>query len=172
MMLHATRTPSVPTMTKDPFVLLALIGASGWIGRRWIVDYRAALAGRPNQPALPGATSASMGAVVIASMGVLVILAAETGGEHVLGLSAGQSRITVLFGIYSILAAAVMEEVLFRGYLVIEHRGPAMLWAGAVLASMLFALLHPFLWQWTGNGLTVHFGAKAWFSTATVFAVS
>ena len=37
---------------------------------------------------------------------------------------------------------------------------------------MLFALLHSFLWEWKGEGLTVHFGAKAWFSTAVIFAVS
>jgi uncharacterized protein len=159
-------------MTNDPLLLLAVLGASGWIGRRWVIDYRAALAGQPNDRPLPGARPASAAAVAIASLGALLILVAETGGEYVLGLSAEQSRMTVLFGLYSILGAPVMEEVVFRGYLVIENRGPAVLWAGVVLTSLLFALLHPFLWQWNGNGLTVHFGAKAWFSTATVFAVS
>jgi hypothetical protein len=38
--------------------------------------------------------------------------------------------------------------------------------------SLLFAALHPFLWKWNGQGLTLHFGAKPWFSTAMVFAVS
>jgi membrane protease YdiL (CAAX protease family) len=137
-----------------------------------VIDYRAALAGRPNNRALPGATSASTATVVIASLGALLILVAETGGEYVLGLSAEQSRMTVLFGLYSILAAPVMEEIVFRGYLVIEHRGPAERWAGVVLASLLFGILHPFLWQWHGDGLTVHLGAKAWFSTAMVIAVS
>jgi len=66
----------------------------------------------------------------------------------------------------------VIEEVLFRGYLVIEHRGRALLWAGAVGVSFLFALLHPFLWEWNGRGLTVHFSAKAWFSTAVLFLTS
>jgi membrane protease YdiL (CAAX protease family) len=146
--------------------------ASVWVARRWVIDYRAALAGKPNDRPLPGATPASVGTIAIASLGGLFILAAETGGEHVLGLSAEQSRVTALFGLYSILGAPVIEEVLFRGYLVIEGRGRTALWAGVVGVSLLFALLHPFLWGWIGNGLTVHLGAKAWFSTTVIFVVS
>jgi uncharacterized protein len=159
-------------MTKDPLLLLILIGASLWIARSWVSDYRAALAGKPNDRALPGATPASASAVVIASLGALFILAAETAGEHVLGLSAEQSHITVLFGLYSIFGAPVIEEVLFRGYLVIVNRGRTVLWAGVVGVSLLFALLHPFLWEWGDKGLIAHLGAKAWFSTAVVFTVS
>jgi membrane protease YdiL (CAAX protease family) len=159
-------------MTTDPLFLLLLIGASVWVARAWTMDYRAALAGTPNERALPGATTASAPAVAIAPLGALVILAAETGGEHVLGLSAQQSQVTALFSLYSILGAPVIEEVIFRGYLVIEHRGRVALWAGAVCVSFLFALLHPFMWEWTDKGFTVNVGAKAWFSTAVVFAVS
>jgi membrane protease YdiL (CAAX protease family) len=159
-------------MTTEPLFLLLLVGAAVWVARAWTMDYRAALAGTPNASALPGATPASARAVAIASLGALVILAAETGGEYVLGLHAEQSKMTALFGLYSILGAPVIEEVIFRGYLVIEHRGRAALWAGVVGISLLFALLHPFLWEWKGEGLTVHFAAKAWFSTAVIFAVS
>ena len=153
-------------------LLLLLIGASVWVARWWTIDYRAALAGKPNEGSLPGATAASAPAAAIASLGALFILAAETGGEHVLGLSAEQSRMTALFGLYSILGAPVIEEVVFRGYLVIENRGRAALWAGVVGASLLFALLHSFLWEWNGKGLTLHFGAKAWFSTTVILAES
>ena len=159
-------------MTTDPLLLLLLIGAAPWLARAWTLDYRAALAGKPNARALPGATPASARAVAIASLGALVILAAETGGEHVLRLSAEQSQVTVLFSLYSILGAPVIEEVIFRGYLVIEHRGRAALWGGVVGASLLFALLHPFLWEWSGNGLTLHAGAKAWLSTTAILAIS
>jgi uncharacterized protein len=151
---------------------LLLIGAAVWVARAWTMDYRAALAGKPNERALPGATPASTRAVAIASLGALVILAAETGGEHVLGLSAEQSQVTALFSLYSILGAPVIEEVIFRGYLVIEQRGRAALWGGVVGASLLFALLHPFFWDWNGNGLTLHVGAKAWFSTTAILATS
>jgi CAAX protease family protein len=159
-------------MTKDPLFLLALIGASAWVARCWVTDYRAVRAGKPNDRPLPGATAASAGTVGIALLGTLFILAAETAGEYVLGLSAEQSKMTALFGLYSILGAPVIEEILFRGYLIIEHRSRAALWGGVLGVSVLFALLHPFLWEWTGNGLTVHFGAKAWFSTTAILVAS
>lgn len=159
-------------MTTDPLLLLLLIGAAVWVARAWTMDYRAALAGKPNERALSGATPASARAVAMASLGALAILAAETGGEHVLGLSAEQSQVTVLFSLYSILGAPVIEEVIFRGYLVIEHRGRAALWGGVVGASLLFALLHPFLWDWNGSGFTLQAGAKAWFSTTAILATS
>jgi len=159
-------------MTTNPLFILLLIGAAVWVARAWTLDYRAALAGKPNERALPGATPASARAVAIASVGVLVILAAETGGEQVLGLTAEQSKLTVLFGLYSILGAPVIEEVLFRGYLIIDKRGRVALWAGVIGVSLLFALMHPFLWEWKGQGLTAHFSAKAWFSTAVIFVLS
>lgn len=84
-------------MTTDPLFLLLLIGAAVWVARAWTMDYRTALAGKPNERALPGATPASARAVAIASLGALIILAAETGGEHVLRLSAEQSQVTALF---------------------------------------------------------------------------
>ena len=108
----------------DHLLTLLLFGASAWLARGWVSDYRAALAGKPNDKPFPGATPASARALPIASLGALVILAAETGGEKVLGLSAEQSQVTVLFSLYSVLGAPVIEEVLFREYLVIEDRGP------------------------------------------------
>jgi membrane protease YdiL (CAAX protease family) len=172
MMPHATPAAYISGMTTDPLFLLLLVGAAVWVARAWTMDYLAALAGKPNASALPGAAPASGRAVAIASLGALDSLAAETGGEYVLGLHAEQSKVTALFGLYSILGAPVIEEVIFRGYLVIEHRGRRVLWGGVVGASLLFALLHSFLWDWIGNGLTFHAGAKAWFSTTAIFATS
>ena len=162
----------MPAMIGDRFLLLLLLGASIWLARRWLMDYHAALAGKPSERPLPGSTPASGRAVAVASFGALCILAAETGGEHFLGLSAEQSSMTALFGLYSILGAPIIEEVIFRGYLVIEDRGRLALWAGVVGISLLFALLHPFLWESNEKGLTVLFNGKAWFSTATIFAGS
>jgi membrane protease YdiL (CAAX protease family) len=171
-MRHALSVAPRSVMITQWPLLLLLIGGSVWVAARWVHDYRAARAGTPSGRLFPGATPASAGAVAIASLGALCILAAETGGEHVLGLSAEQSTVTGLFGLYSLVGAPVIEEILFRGYLVIEHRGRALLWAGVVGVSFLFALLHPFLWEWHGMGLTDHFSAKAWFSTAVIFMTS
>src|SRR6266581_5684720 len=159
-------------ITGDHVLPLLLIGVSVWVARGWVRDYRAALGGTPNDKSFPGATPVSALAVTLASVGTLVILAAETGGEYVLGVSAEQSKVTGLFALYSICGAPVIEEVVFRGYLVIENRGRLWLWAGVVGISSLFAVRHPFLWTWNGDGLTLHVGAKPWFSTAMVFTVS
>jgi len=159
-------------MIGDQYLLLLLLGVSIWLARWWMIDYHAVLAGKPSERPLPGSTPASGRAVAVASVGALCILAAETGGEHVLGLSAEQSTMTALFGLYSILGAPMIEEVVFRGYLVIEGRGRVVLWAGVVGVSLLFALLHPFLWEWNGKGLTVLFAPKAWFSAAAIFVGS
>lgn len=159
-------------MTTDHLLPFLLIGAAVWIARGWVSDYRAALAGKPNDKSFPGATPVSAIAVALASVGALFILAAETGGEHVLGVSAEQSKVTVLFALSSICAAPVIEEIVFRGYLVIENRGRLLLWAGVLGVSLLFAVLHPFLWKWSSEGVALDFGAKAWFSTAMVFVMS
>jgi len=99
------------------------------------------------------------------------IEAAEAGGEYRLGLVSQQSRMTLLFGVYT-LAAAFVEELIFRGYLVVLNRGAAALWTGVLGASLFFALLHPFLWEWHNGALLLHHDTKAWFSTGAIFAGS
>lgn len=155
----------------NPWLLAGMILAGGVVAKWWRDDYRAAQRGNPAPQAFPGATPAGGRTVIIAGGGALVLLAAETAGEHALGLTAQQSRMTVLFGLYT-LVAAFGEELVFRGYLVVENRGRAALIAGMVGASLAFALLHPFLWHWEDGVLNFHGDTKAWFSTAAVFAGS
>ncbi len=155
----------------NPLLLLAMLGVSLAVGKWWLDDYRATQRGTPNARALPGATAVSPRMMVIAAIGALGLLAAETGGEYALGVSGEQSRMTVLFGVYT-LSAAFVEELIFRGYVVVENRGRAALVAGIVGASLVFALLHPFLWEWKDGALSTHFGAKAWFSTVAIFGGS
>jgi len=158
-------------MTQQPLPLLLMAAVSLYLGKLWWDDVRAAQAGRPNPRAFPGATPATPRAIAIAVLGAWLLLALETWGETALGLSAQQSRMTWLFGVYT-LTAAIVEEVIFRGYLVLDRRGPAALWTGAVAASALFAVLHPFLWRWEDAGFELTLGAKGAFSTAAVFATS
>lgn len=158
-------------MSNNPLLLL-LVGAAGlYVGKLWRDDMRAARAGVPKPGALPGATPAQPVAVMIAIIGALVLLVIETVGEHLLGLSDQQSTITWLFALYT-LTAAIIEEVIFRGYLVIDRQGSAIRWVAALVASLLFAALHPFLWEWTDAGFTLKLNAKGAFSTAIVFATS
>jgi membrane protease YdiL (CAAX protease family) len=156
----------------SPLLLVLMTAAGLYVGKLWRDDRRAARASRPNPNALPGATDASRSAIVIAVVGALVILGAETFGESALGLAAQQSQMTWLFAFYSMVAAPLIEEIIFRGWLVIEHRGATTMWAGVAGASVIFAALHPFLWQWDDAGFAWTFSAKGWFSTAAVFATS
>lgn len=156
---------------ENPLLLLGLLVVTGYIATLWLDDYRAARRASPHPRALPGAVPASGGAIVLAVLGAVALLALETAGESALGLTEKQSTMTVLFGLYT-LAAAFGEELIFRGFLVIDHRGRGALIAGVVGASVLFAALHPFLWQWRDGSLHVELGAKGWFSTAFVFASS
>jgi len=155
----------------DPWLLAVMILGSGVLAGWWWADYRAARSGAPRAHAFPGATPASPRIMLIATGGTLLLLAAEVAGENALGITAQQSRITLLFGLYS-LAAAFGEELIFRGYLVVENRGRGALIAGITGASLGFALLHPFLWEWRDGALHLQGGTKAWFSTAAIFAGS
>lgn len=158
-------------MNDHPLLLLTLGVAGLYLGKLWLDDLRAANAGRAVAHALPGATPASGTAVGIAVLGALGLLGLETLGENALGLAAQQTRITWLFGLYT-LTAAVIEEVIFRGYLVLEGHGKALQWAGVVGASVLFAALHPFLWRWDQTGFALTLTDKGAFTTTVVFATS
>jgi membrane protease YdiL (CAAX protease family) len=155
-----------------PLLLLVMTVAGVYIGKLWWDDRRLARLGNSNPRAFPGATEASPRAVVFALAGALAILAIETVGESTLGLTEAQSHQTWLFTLYSVAAAPIIEELIFRGWLVLENRGCGMLWVGAAGASVGFAALHPFLWRWDDMGFAFTFGAKGWFSTAVVLATS
>jgi membrane protease YdiL (CAAX protease family) len=155
----------------SPLLLFVLLGGSAYVGKLWWEDLQAARAGRPAPRPLPGATLASRAAILLAAVGALVLLGIEVAGEYALGIVGQQREITVLFGIYT-LAAAFVEELIFRGFIVVQHRGRAALIAGCIGASLVFAAIHPFLWEWKEGALTFQFTAKAWFSTAMIFAGS
>ena len=152
-----------------PLLLLLMTGAGLYCARLWWSDLRA----HPKPAgALPGAEPATARAAAIAVAGVLVILALETWGEVALGIAAEQSKMTALFALYSVLAAPVIEEVIFRGFLVLRSPNRAVVWGGALGASVLFAALHPFLWRWDDAGFAWTIGIKGAFSTGVVFATS
>jgi membrane protease YdiL (CAAX protease family) len=169
--LFAARTLN-SRMNDNPLLLLVLIATGIYVTHMWWSDFAAARSGVPvANPMFPGATPASLRAVLIAAGGAGAILAAETIGEISLGIDTEQSKITVIFGVYTLIAAFI-EEIIFRGFLVIDKRGRNALLGGIVGASVLFALLHPFLWKWDDDGFALTLTAKGWFSFAAVLAGS
>lgn len=159
-------------MDENPVLVLMMIGFGGYFAWLWWSDFKVARStGSPVGGGLPGAVPAPARACIIAASGALVILGAETWGEIALGLSAEQSKITLLFAAYT-LVAAVVEEIIFRGYVVVEKRGRLALISGVIGASLVFALIHPFLWKWDDDGFAFTFTAKGWFSFGAVFVAS
>ncbi len=180
-------------MSENPGVVLTMIGVSAFLLHLWWGDLRAARAGRPNPRAFPGAVPCERQTLLVAIAGALMLLGLETGGEAMLGVTAQQKTVTVLWSLYTF-AAAFIEELAFRGYLVVAGRGRAALWSSILLFSVVFALFHPFLWEWKEGAACSHsFGfhlghpfqwlgeqgnlvlqltPKGWFSTAVVFACS
>lgn len=133
--------------------------------------------GTTSAGALPGAYPASAGVVLLAVLGALAIVALETVGEIHFGLVEEQ-RVLPWYAFFAISAAALVEELIFRGYLVVTAKGRAVLVLSMVGFSIVFAVIHPFLWSYEPDregglwGLHVDFSFKAWYSTAFVFVAS
>lgn len=156
---------------EHPALLLILLAASVVVFRWWRADGAALARGEPLARPLPGTGPAPARAIGLAIAGALLLVALETAGEYQLGISTEQRDVTVLFGLYT-LAAAFLEELIFRGHLVVDRRGRGPLLLSLGLASLLFALLHPFLWAWENGTLVWLGGRKGWFSTGAVFLAS
>ena len=152
----------------SPLINLGFLLLVGYVFQLWLSDLKAAKAGKSSQGSLPGALPSSINLILIGVAGALLLVAGETVGESMLAISSEQSSMTVLFALVTI-AAGFGEELIFRGYLIIQNRGRATLWAGIFGFSALFALIHPYLWEWEDGSLSLQLNTKAWFSTAVVF---
>ena len=71
----------------------------------------------------------------------LVLLGNAVIGEYALGLVELQSEM-VWFFLFASLSAGVIEELVFRGYLVLENKGRNALVLSCIGFSLLFALIH------------------------------
>lgn len=147
-------------------ILIFLVGA--FFFRMWLGDARRGGGAR----SFPGASFAGLPILIFGSLGALLILAVETLLECRLGFAGEQSEVK-FWAVFVWISAAATEEIIFRGSIVIQNRGRAALYAGIFAASVLFALCHPFLWDYTvEKGLQINLTAKAFFSTAFIFANS
>ncbi len=136
-------------MSQDPIAIIIITSAGVFAAVLWGRDFRRNRAGSPHPMALPGAVGTTFNLLVLAAAGALGILGLETAGEYALDISLEQSNVTWLF-LAAMTAAAFLEELIFRGFLVVENKGRAAL-VGSILGfSLLFALMH-FHWiEWKG----------------------
>lgn len=138
-------------MSQDPFGIVFYLLVTLWLGRMWWLDYAEArqhpeLIGK----GLPGATPCTLKPVLIAVAGTLLLLAAETYGEIRLGIADEQMDVSWFF-LLALISAAIAEEFVFRGFLVVESRGKLAKWLSVFVFSALFALVHPYLWSFEWN---------------------
>ena len=127
---------------------LGAFALASYFFRMWLQDYRANAAGTPNRGALPGATSVGRAAILIAVVGSLILLGLEWAGEEYYSFASEQSEMTVLFGLVTIFAAPFIEEMIFRGFLYYGQGTRWQLAVSCVLVSLLFAVVHPYLWKY------------------------
>ena len=151
-------------------MILLYVGVAAYVGQIYWSDYKAVKSGEANGGAMPGAVAAPLGTFIIGSLGALLLLGVETGGEIALGLVDEQSEM-VWFFVFAAIAAGVVEEVIFRGYLVIGNKGRSLLIASAVGFSLIFAIIHGHFWR-LEDGFELTLTGKAFFSTAILFANS
>lgn len=157
-------------MNENPLMIVLYVGVAAYVGNMYWGDYQAARSGKPRGSAMPGATGASLWAFLLGGIGALVLLGIETWGEIALGVADEQSEMVWYF-VFAIIAAGVVEEVIFRGFLVVENKGRALLVASCVACSLIFAVIHAHLWS-TEDGFEWTFTSKAVFSTSILFANS
>tara|TARA_Y100001933_G_C18928721_1_gene534343 strand:+ start:562 stop:1260 length:699 start_codon:yes stop_codon:yes gene_type:complete len=144
----------------DAFLYLGGLVLAAYFFRLWYEDYRHntqrihhnLAAGNPVsseiiQTGLPGSTPASWRVIAIAVVGSLGILALEVAGEYRLDVVEDQTTMSVLLGIYT-LAAAFVEELIFRGFLFFDRHGKWRLYLSVFGISILFAVIHPYLWSY------------------------
>lgn len=157
-------------MDSNPIVILLYVGAAAFVLHMYRGDYMAAESGQIQSGAMPGAENASLVTFLIATIGALLLLGVETSGEIALGLVNEQSEMLWYF-LPALVAAGVIEEVIFRGYLVITEKGRTLFITSCVGFSLLFALIHAHLWS-AEDGFEWTFSLKAFFSTGILFANS
>ena len=162
----------LPGSQDSPVLGFLLLAAAIWASKIWWQDYRQNLLGKPTPGALPGTTPFTIKALWIASAGALLLVLLETILEKSTGQETSQTTLPAWF-LAPMVAAAVLEELIFRGYLPIQKKGRTLLYTSCFTLSVIFALAHPYLWTWEKGQLDLHLDSgKAWLTTTFLFMKS
>lgn len=146
----------------------------------WFGDYRHfAKTGELRKGAFEGATTVSSKLIIIAIVSALILLTIVSVAENLTGSTADQTSVAP-FALISWIGAGFVEELIFRGYLVVKNKGRAMLIASILFFSLIFAVGHPFLWDYiVEDGTSIFSGVwkfnptvQATIATLSVFCCS
>lgn len=144
----------------------------------WLADRKYFVANsKPRKGAFAGAVPCSAKIVWLGGVLALLLLATQVLAEYSFGFTSSQTEVGA-FALFSWVAAAFVEELVFRGYLVVQNRGKAWLVVSILFFSLIFALAHPFFWDYKiadetqAGGWVWNFTAKAAFDTLCIFECS
>lgn len=167
-------------MQDDAFYAIGMFAIAAWLFKMWLGDLREfRLTGKPRKGEFPGARPASKWLIGLGVFLGLILLTNITMEEIVAGEVEAQTKVSFL-AVFSWIGAAFVEELIFRGYLIVDNRGQFALWSSAIFFSLLFMIFHPFFWDYTipeGGSIfdasfTFDFTTKAVRDSANVFASS
>ncbi len=129
--------------------------------------------------AFEGASNAPTKLIVLGIASALILLLCVTFIEKIVGVEASQTKVAP-WALLSWIAAAFVEELIFRGYLVVKNKGNLVLWCSIIFFSFVFAAGHPFLWDYQipenssiYEGVwTLNLTSQALISTLAIFSCS
>ena len=165
-------------MQDNTLYSILFFGACLYLFKMWLDDAKYFEKNKAQRKgAFSGASFAPKAALCLAATGAVALLFAQTVLEYKFGFADQQSKAGV-FAVFSWVSAAFIEELVFRGYLVVKNKGKLALYASIFAFSLLFALMHPFLWDYSipenapaisPANFSLNFTGKALFSTSFIF---
>ena len=133
----------------SPLFALLNFGIALWLFYIWYCDLKNfCLIKKIRKGALEGATSVSLSLVFIAIVCGVILLAIHTCAEMALGVESEQTKVAP-WALLSWISAAFVEELIFRGFLVVKNKGRVLLCLSILFFSFIFAIGHPFVWDYT-----------------------
>ena len=157
-------------MNDSILVVFIYCGIAVYLVNVYRIDIGKFIRNESNPKALPGASPASPLLLIASALGAFVLLGMAVIGEFALGLVEAQSELVWYF-VFALLAAGIIEEVVFRGYLVVRGKGSFTLIMSCLFFSAVFALVHGGFWE-TENGFSWNFSTQAFFNSLIWFVNS
>ncbi len=150
-----------------------------WLFKLWLDDARAVSLGTPNKNGFSGATYTSKNIAICGACAGVCLLIFAVFLENITGTSESQTKVSV-WAVFGWIAAAFIEELIFRGYLVIDKKGKFCLITSIFVFSLIFTICHPFFWDYTipenadflSGKFSFDFSSRAWVSSVVVFVSS